>query len=258
MIALLSGCSKQEDKKTANKTYTNSIGMEFIFIPSGSFEMGTDKKIDDGIINEFPLHNVTISRNFYFGKFEVTQEQWMKIMDNNPSKFKSDLHPVESINWYDAKIFISKLNRLENTTKYRLPTEAEWEYAARAVSQSKYSFGNDISDLTFYAWYYDGNKSSKQSLQTHPVGQKKPNKWGLYDMHGNVWEWTADWYDSEYYSKSSPKDPINYSSSLKNITIRGGGWINSAEYLRSAVRSYKAPTEKENDLGFRIAFTVEK
>jgi formylglycine-generating enzyme required for sulfatase activity len=256
LFATISGCSKSEDAKSANKTYTNSIAMEFVLIPSGSFEMGTDRKAKIGIVNEFPLHNVTISRNFYLGKFEVTQEQWTKIMGANPSKFKGDLNPVESVNWYDVQKFISKLNALEGTTKYRLPTEAEWEYAARAASQSGYSFGDDANELVSYAWYHENGKSSKQSLQTHPVGQKKPNKWGLYDMHGNVWEWTADWYDSEYYAKSPPKDPKNLASS-SNVVTRGGGWINSGEYLRSAVRHYKTPSARENDLGFRVAFNVE-
>ncbi|MDR2341524.1 MAG: formylglycine-generating enzyme family protein [Campylobacteraceae bacterium] len=254
-LLALNGCSSEKEDRSTNKTYTNSIAMEFALIPSGSFEMGTDKKAEIGIINEFPLHNITISRNFYLAKFEVTQEQWIKIMGNNPSKFKNNLKPVESVSWYDVQKFISKLNALENTTKYRLPTEAEWEYAARAASQSRYSFGDDINELVSYAWYY--NKSSKQPFQTHPVGQKKPNRWGLYDMHGNIWEWTADWYDPEYYTKSPKKDPINNLSSLKNIAIRGGGWINSAEYMRSAVRHYKAPISKEDDLGFRVAFDIK-
>ncbi|MDR0580171.1 MAG: formylglycine-generating enzyme family protein [Campylobacteraceae bacterium] len=252
-LLAISGCSNTKESKSANKTFSNSIAMEFVLIPSGSFEMGTDKKI--GNTDEFPPHNVTISRNFYLGKFEVTQEQWIKIMSSNPSEFKNNSNPVESVNWYDVQKFISKLNALENTTKYRLPTEAEWEYAARAASQSIYSFGDSADKLASYAWYYD--KSSKQPFQTHFVGQKKPNKWGLYDMHGNVWEWTADWYDSEYYAKSPEKDPINNLSSLKNIAIRGGGWINSAEYMRSAVRHHKLPVAREDDLGFRVAFDIE-
>ncbi|MDR2342896.1 MAG: formylglycine-generating enzyme family protein [Campylobacteraceae bacterium] len=258
LFSAITGCSSDSKNiKSTNKTYVNSIGMEFILIPSGSFAMGADKNIETGAANEFPLHNVTISRNFYLGKFEVTQKQWMKIMGNNPSKFKGDLNPVENINLYDAKIFISKLNAYENTTKYRLPTEAEWEYAARASSQSKYAFGNNIDELKIYAWYYENDKSSKQLLQTHPVGQKQPNKWGLHDMHGNVWEWTEDWYDQKYYAKSPLKDPLNNVFS-PNITVRGGSWINSAEYLRSAVRHYKAPAAKEDDLGFRVALDTEK
>ncbi|MDR1460833.1 MAG: formylglycine-generating enzyme family protein [Campylobacteraceae bacterium] len=258
ILSIMSGCSDTKDNKSTNKTHANSIGMEFVLIPSGSFVMGADKNAEIGVTHESPRHNVTINRNFYLGKFEVTQEQWTKIMGNNPSKFKNDLNPVESVTWYDAKTFISKLNIFENTTKYRLPTEAEWEYAARAISKDKYSFGNDANELAFYAWYYEGNKSSKQLLQTHPVGQKQPNKWGLYDMHGNVWEWTEDFYDPEYYTKSPLKDPINRESSLKNITIRGGSWINSAEHLRSTVRYYKAPTAKEDNLGFRVVFTIEE
>jgi formylglycine-generating enzyme required for sulfatase activity len=257
ILIIISGCSSSKKSKNANKTYTNSIGMEFVMIPSGSFFMGADRSVEIGAAYEFPRHNVTITNDFYLGKFEVTQEQWTKIIGTNPSKFKNDLNPVESVSWYDAKIFISKLNALENTTKYRLPTEAEWEYAARSSSTTKYSFSNNIDDLTFYAWYYEGDKSPKQPLQTHPVGQKQPNKWGLYDMHGNVWEWTEDWYDPEFYSKSPLENPKNYFSS-SNITIRGGSWINSAEYLRSSVRYFKTPTTKGDDLGFRVAFDAEK
>ncbi|MDR1285625.1 MAG: formylglycine-generating enzyme family protein [Campylobacteraceae bacterium] len=254
MIILMSGCSDTESSKNVSKTFVNSIGMEFTLIPSGSFEMGTGI----GTAREYLPHNVTISRNFYLGKFEVTQEQWTKIMGNNPSKFKNDSNPVESVNWYDAKTFIAKLNAFENTTKYRLPTEAEWEYAARATSKDKYSFGDNINELTLYAWYYEGDKSPKKLLQTHPVGQKQPNKWGLYDIHGNVWEWTEDFYSLEYYAKSPAKDPLNRESSFKNITIRGGSWINSADYLRSALRYYKAPTAKEDNLGFRVAFNAQE
>ncbi|MDR0408433.1 MAG: formylglycine-generating enzyme family protein [Campylobacteraceae bacterium] len=254
ILVVVSGCSDTKEDLSVSKTHVNSIGMEFVLIPSGSFAMGSGKNAEIKVAHEFPQHNVTISRNFYLGKFEVTQKQWMKIMNSNPSKFKGDLNPVESINWYDAKTFISKLNALENTTKYRLPTEAEWEYAARAISEDKYSFGNDAGELKLYAWYYEG---SKKLLRTHPVGQKQPNKWGLYDMHGNVWEWTEDFYDPEYYSKSSLKDPISRESSLKSIVIRGGGWINSAEHLRSAARYYKTPTTKNDDLGFRVVLDIK-
>ena len=132
-------------------------------------------------------HKVTIKNSFYLGKSSVTQKQWKKIMGKNPSHFKGEDRPVEMVSWKEVQKFVTKLNEKEGTDKYRLPSEAEWEYACRAGTQTRYYFGDDESKLNEYAWYAENSGS-----QTHSIGQKKPNSWGLYDMHGNVWEWVQD------------------------------------------------------------------
>ena len=170
----------------------NSLGMEFVLIEPGTFEMG-----DPGA-----QHTVTITQPFYLSKYEVTQGQWQAVMGGNPSRF-SDCGPncpVEQVSWEDVEGFIEELNLREGVSVYRLPTEAEWEYAARAGTQTTYHFGNAANRLGQYGWYEDnsGNRS-------HPVGEKRPNVWGLYDMHGNVWEWVADWYGD--YPSGAVIDP---------------------------------------------------
>jgi formylglycine-generating enzyme required for sulfatase activity len=180
------------------------------------------------------------------GKYEVTQQQWMAVMGDNPSKFKGRSNPVEQVSWDDVQDFIRRLNQKEGTNKYRLPTEAEWEYAARAGTTSTWSFGDDASDTGRYAWYRDN--------RTHPVGQKQPNAWGLHDMHGNAYEWVQDWYDDGYYARSPGTDPKGPSTGAFRV-LRGGGWGDSARFLRSASRSYNAPDSRPGDLGFRLAFS---
>jgi formylglycine-generating enzyme required for sulfatase activity len=236
----------------AEKTYSNSIGMEFILIPAGSFMMGADQNFeddDDDDDYEVPQHQVKISQPFYLGKYEVTQAQWAAVMGNNPSEFKGQNNPVEQVSWDDAQIFIEQLNAQEGHNRYRLPTEAEWEYAARAGSTSAYSFGDDAGQLGRYGWYGEDWDSGS----THPVGQKQPNAWGLYDMHGNVWEWVQDWYEEPDYSNSpgaGPKGP--YSGSYR--VLRGGSWYSDASYCRSAYyRPYNTPDYRFRNLGFRLA-----
>ena len=210
----------------------NSIGMEFVLIQVGTFQMGspaTEPGRDD---DEGPVHQVTISQPFYLGKYEVTQGQWQAVMGNNPSDF-SDCGatcPIAGISWDGAQKFIVELNRQEGANVYRLPIEAEWEYAARAGTQTAYHFGNAASDLEFYAWY--GEVLLFGSI--HPVGQKRPNEWGLYDVHGNVWEWVADWYGK--YPRGSVTDPRGPSTGVSRVT-RGGHWNGAARYCRVANRN---------------------
>ena len=227
------------------KTSTNSIGMEFVLIPVGEFKMGSPSGEGGRDDDEGPLHTVNIEKAYYLGKYEVTQKQWREVMGNNPSRFKGDDLPVERVSWNDVQEFIEKLNEKEGTIKYRLPSEAEWEYAARAGTTTRYSFGDSESRLGEYAWY-DDNSGSK----THTVGQKKPNPWGLYDMHGNVWEWTQDWYHSDY--KGAPTDGSAWEiGGGSNRVFRGGSWDREAQACRLAYRNYfEAPYGSY--LGFRL------
>jgi formylglycine-generating enzyme required for sulfatase activity len=236
----------------ADKTFTNLVGIEFIRIPAGSFQMGADKNLEEASNDELPQHHVTLSHAFYLGKYEVTQEQWVAVMGNNPSKFVGLRNPVESVSWDDIQVFIQQLNTKEGTDKYRLPTEAEWEYAARAGTSSTWSFGDDASESEQYAWYDDNSDN-----QTHPVGQKQPNPWGLYDIYGNVYEWVNDWYDENFYSRNISTDPKGPENGTHRV-LRGGGWGRSTWGLRSASRGSLVPDRQLERCGFRLARSLGK
>jgi formylglycine-generating enzyme required for sulfatase activity len=236
----------------AAQTHSNSIEMEFVLIPAGSFTMGADKNFEAASNDETPQHLVSISKPFYLGKYEVTQAQWAAVMENNPSTFKGRSNPVEEVSWDDIQTFIKRLNQKEGHKRYRLPTEAEWEYAARAGTTSAYSFGDDEDSVGRYAWYV-GNSGDK----THPVGQKQPNPWGLHDMHGNVWEWVQDWYGDQYYSDSPGTDPKGPSTGNVRV-VRGGSWGGSAGRCRSANRFSVTPVFQDYVLGFRLALDPEQ
>ncbi len=226
------------------KYSTNSIDMEFVLIPAGEFDMGSPSSEVGRQDNEGPVHQVTISEPFYMSRCEVTQKQWREVMGSDPSYNKGDDLPVEKVSWNDVQEFITKLNEREGSVKYRLPSEAEWEYAARAGTTTRYSFGDDESDLADYAWYHENSEGS-----THPVGQKKPNPWGLYDMHGNVYEWVQDeWHDS--YDRA-PTNGSAWESGDGPHVGRGGGWDRSAGGCRSAVCFTFTPGG-HNYLGFRL------
>lgn len=208
---------------------SDSTGMEFVLVQPGTFQMGSD----DGDADEKPIHSVTISRPFYIGKYEVTQKQWRDVMGTNPSRFRGDTHPVENVSWIDALEFIQKLNEKEGTTKYRLPTEAEWEFAARGGTQSngyKFAGSNNVADVAVY--------SENSGSQTKPVGSKRPNELGVYDMSGNVNEWCSDWYGA--YSGSVERDPKGPSSGL-GLVLRGGSFASGDDYCRVAFRYYYYP-----------------
>ncbi|MDR3175498.1 MAG: formylglycine-generating enzyme family protein [Desulfovibrio sp.] len=237
--------------QAAEKTCTNSIGMEFILIPAGSFTMGA-KDFEKVPIGETPQHRVSISKPFYLGKYEVTQAQWTAVMGNNPSEYKGWSNPVEQVSWDDIQVFIQRLNQNEGHTRYRLPTEAEWEYAARAGTESIYSFGDDARELGNYAWYDEDYLSSS----THPVGQKQPNAWGLYDMHGNVFEWVQDWHGKQYYSNSPGADPKGPSSGSFRV-LRGGSWHHPAHSCSSTSRYCYVPDSSVEFFGFRLALSPE-
>jgi formylglycine-generating enzyme len=242
------------------ETYEDpATGMQFVSIKGGCFQMGSET----GTANERPVHEVCVG-DFFMGKYEETQGQWKRIMGDNPSFFSDcgDNCPVENLSWADAQDFIGRLNKKTGAQKYRLPTEAEWEYAARAGSQAKYSFGDDARDLDEYAWYKN-NSANRQNPEVlynnrlirarpHPVGQKKPNSLGLYDMHGNVCEWVHDWY-GEYRSDLS-QNPMGPSSGTGRV-YRGGGWDSDADSCRSAKRISIHLLGSKGDLGFRLVRT---
>ena len=224
---------------------TLSNGMEFIKIPAGEFDMGSP--IGENVWNddEGPVHRVKILKAFYMGKYEVTQKQWIDVMGTNPSFYKGDNLPVETVLWIEAQEFIKKLNEKEGTNKYRLPSEAEWEYAARAGTTSRYSFGDDESKLGDYAWYVANSGET-----THEIGQKKPNPWGLYDIHGNVQELVQDISHSNY--TGAPSDGSAWENGDGSLRVwRGSGWWNYAEYCRSAIRGSVDPG-KRSIVGFRL------
>jgi formylglycine-generating enzyme required for sulfatase activity len=245
-IDLEAGHEEQTRFKLERIIFTNNIGMKFVLIPAGKFTMGSPPDEQDRFENE-KQHEVRISKPFYLQNTEVSQGQWKKVMGDNPSHFEDcgDDCPVEKVSWLNAQEFINKLNHIEGSNKYRLPTEAEWEYACRANTKTAYSFGDEVDKLDQYAWY-----SANSEHQTQPVGKKKPNDWGLYDMHGNVWEWVEDWYGD--YPSNSVIDPKGPDRGKRRV-LRGGSWYLNAWNLRSAYRSWYNPELRRYLIGFRVA-----
>ncbi len=262
---------------SARKRVKNSIGMTLVLIPSGEFVMG----YANGGVIDGPPHLVLISRPFYLGAYEVTQEQYERIMKNNPSHFSGrPKNPVDDVTWIDAVTFCNKLSEPEELAPYydiadvnnvtilggkgyRLPTEAEWEYACRAGTTRRYSFGDDPEFLAMAGNVADGTAKERYPerrtiaardgcVYTAPVGRYKPNAWGLFDVHGNVWEWCADGYAAEYYKGPPVQDPpgLDWVSIRVN---RGGGWIFEPRCARSANRGNSGSEHRNADLGFRLA-----
>ncbi len=261
----------QPEYSHAMEAFTNSLGMRFVLIQSGSFSMGSPESEPGHRWNE-KVHKVRISRSFYMMDTEVTQGQWKKLVGFNPSslKFKNIDYPVNTVSWNQCVEFIRVLNKFENTSKYRLPTEAEWEYACRAGSRTAFSNGN-LTQLTCtkpdpvlnkIAWYCgnSGEQNPPGKFQPHRVRTKMPNAWGLYDMHGNVQEWVQDSCVWKHWTgktgpvtdtyKNNVVDPVSFKG--KHKIIRGGGWYQKPVFLRSAQRSFYKPVAKRNSLGFRI------
>ncbi|MEW6080004.1 MAG: SUMF1/EgtB/PvdO family nonheme iron enzyme [Thermodesulfobacteriota bacterium] len=234
------------------KAYTNDLGMTFVWIEPGGFQMGSPSK-EQGRYGDEVQHPVILTRGFYLQTTEVTQGQWKKIMNDNPAFFKEcgDNCPVEQVSWNDVRGFISRLNKKTGRI-YRLPTEAEWEYACRAGTTGLFHTGDCLTDaqanydsaISFY-----GCPRGKLRGKPVPVKSFPPNAWGLYDMHGNVWEWCADWYGD--YPSGSVKDPAGPDSGASRVN-RGGCWNRDAVYCRSAIRNDDAPDSRFNNLGFRL------
>jgi len=232
---------------------------DFVFtdIPAGSFLMGSDVSEKGRDDDEAPIHKVTI-RPFFMQTTEVTQRLWKFIMGYNPSFFKADVLPVEQVSWIEVQEFIRRLNAIDSGKGYRLPTEAEWEYACRAESTTRFPWGDD---LQYYSLDIFCSMSNSAKGSTHPIGQKRPNAWGLYDMHGNVFEWCQDWYHNAYFC--APIDGSAWVSPIGEYRVHRGGssvmdsWEYNARRCRSAFRSRSKPTSRHYDLGFRLVKDLE-
>ena len=225
-----------------------TTGIEMVYVKGGCYQMGDIFDDPEGGAEEKPVHEVCVD-DFYLGRYEVTQGQWENIMGSNPSIDRScgDNCPVDNVSWSDAQAFISRLNNRSGGSIYRLPSEAEWEYAARSRGRSeKYSGGNDVDSV---AWY---NENSNNKL--HPVGTKAPNGLGIYDMSGSVWEWINDWYGSDYYENSPRNNPTGPGSGIEHV-IRGGCRTGEAYNMRTARRNGYTPDTRRPSLGFRLLRT---
>ena len=224
----------------------DGISIDMVRVEAGTFTMGATAEMENPSEDEKPPHQVTLTNDYYIGKYEVTQALWQAVIGNNPSHFKNNNLPVENVSWNDCQEFLSKLNIITGKT-FRLPTEAEWEYAARGGKKGRgyqYSGSNKLSDV---AWYY---KNSKKN--THPVGLKQANELGIYDMSGNVWEWCQDWYDK--YSSSSQINPIGTTSGFCRV-FRGGCWNTGDRFCRSSLRYINTPDYRDNILGLRVVLS---
>jgi formylglycine-generating enzyme required for sulfatase activity len=245
---------RRESEEVGGLHYlTNSIGMKLVLIHPGTFTMGSPegeagRKDDEG------QHEVTLTKSFFLGINPVTQEQYMRVMGENPSHFQGNRgldRPVDRVSWGDAVDFCKRLSRLADEKKagcvYRLPTEAEWEYSCRAGSELSFCFGESSKSLMSYAWCVSNSRG-----KTHPVGRKKSNGWSLYDMHGNVWEWCLDWYGP--YPKRAETDPVGPKRGSSRV-LRGGGWGSFLNCCRSAQRYRFDPTYRTGSFGFRVVLS---
>ncbi len=253
--------------------WTNSIGMRFALIPPGEFDMGSTEEEVARLLeevnaqkerewyiqllpSEVPKHRVRITRPYYVGIYEVTQAEYERVMGTNPSRFKGNpIRPVEQVSWNDAVEFCRRLNEdpKEKATGavYRLPTEAEWEYACRAGTTTRFSFGDDADFLGQHGWWAKNSRGS-----TQPVGQLRPNAFGLFDMHGNVWEWCADWHAGDYYRQASTEDPIGPNSGSSRVMRSGSYRLDDPVIFRSPFRGRNRPERRLSDWGFRVARTL--
>ena len=238
----------------------NSIGMKLAYIPAGEFMMGSPDSESKADQDEFPRHPVRITKPFYLGIHEVTQKEWVEVMKTFPWRYGSlpvkegNSYPAAPVGWKQAMEFCRLLTEREHRSgclprgwKYSLPTEAQWEYACRAGTTTRFSFGSDETSLDEYAWY-----ESNSDLHGRPVGGKRPNAWGLYDMHGNVWEWCSDWYGKDYYLDAPRVDPRGPSRGLYRA-YRGSSWYRTSKSHRSANRPDANPATKDHFIGFRLA-----
>ena len=255
LIFFLGGCRSGE-KLSPERTILlpGEVPLHLKLIPAGEFIMGSAEDEKERHKDEGPLHQVTISQSFYLGVYELTQGQWMAVMGENPSVFKDqpnfEQYPVDMVSWEDCQVFLEKLNALD-LGKFRLPTEAEWEYACRAKTDTRFYWGDDLryDSVIVHSWYY-----SRSEGRSQPVGSKAGNYWGLFDMSGNVWEWCSDWKGP--YADSAQVDPKGPPSGEERI-FRSGSWFNKAATLRSANRNAHVPDQPYTNIGLRVVMEVE-
>jgi len=224
-------------------TIINSIGMKLVLLKAGNFMMGSPVTENDRDTDEGPMHSVRLSHDFYMAACLVTQEQFKTVLGWNHSRFRSPENPVEMVSKTETELFCRKLSELENR-RYSLPTEAQWEYACRSGASFVYGFGNDTSQAADFAWFKNNSGN-----HTHPVGTKRPNAWGLYDMHGNVWEWCLDKWQEVGYTLENNVDPV--CSAGDTFVIRGGSYFNELQALRCAKR-FGYNNQRSSCVGFRI------
>jgi len=258
--------------KTLTLELPKGVKMKLVLIPAGEFMMGGKLTPAEAVklfggkeknyANEYPRHKVRISKPFYIGVYELTQAQWEAVMDEKPydgkmvTKIGPDL-PASWIQWIEAKEYCAKLSK-KIGRKVALPTEAQWEYACRAGSETEYCYGDDPGKVGDYGWL-GSNMIDNQKNKTYARkgGLRKPNAWGLYDMHGNVWEWCRDWYDPDFYAEKNKVDPVCLKEG-KTVTARGGSWYNGPVHLRSAVRnSWTGPKYRHYNYGFRVVVEMQ-
>lgn len=260
--------AKQRQDETATRTglpvelsieLSDDVKMDFMLIPAGDFMMGSTEN-EEGRASDEDIHRVSITKHFYMSKHLCTQEQWQIITGNNPSYFTDKLlNPVEDVSWIDIEETLPTIqNYAPESMKVRLPTEAEWEYACRAGTSTPFNFGAVIntSQANFNGKYpYSNTPEGKYRKKTTRVHTFPANGWGLHDMHGNVWEWCADWYDEDFYLQCSCVDPVN-SRGARSRVLRGGSWIGSAGDCRSAYRCSLYPDYKSYDVGVRLCVNL--
>jgi formylglycine-generating enzyme required for sulfatase activity len=244
--------NETSEQKAPAKTEVVDLGggvtMEFVLIPRGAFQMGSFMEAA-GDADETPRHQVTLTQPFFLGKYEVTQEQWTRLMGSNPSRFKGAKRPVDTVSWNDCQRFLEKLHAKTGRT-FTLPTEAQWEYACRAGTDLRWNIGDQPTSFGEHAWFIQNSGKT-----THPVGEKKPNAWGIHDLYGNLGEWCADWYANPY-PKGDAVDPQGPPAGQSKV-IRGGAWGDDPINARSAYRNANGPDGAHDGIGFRCVMVVE-
>jgi formylglycine-generating enzyme required for sulfatase activity len=244
------GSAFAADEKTLTVDLGGGVKMELVLIPAGEFMMGSPENEKGGFKEERPVHKVKITKPFYMGKYEVTQAQWQQVMGNNPSDLKgSGKRPVENVSWNDCQEFVKKVSAMGQGV-CRLPTEAEWEYACRAGTTTRFYSGDDDGGLDAMAWY-----AANSGIKTHEVGGRAANAFGLYDMSGNVWEWCSDWY-AKSYADAQEKDPTGPGTGMFRV-LRGGSRHDSPRNCRSAYRYRNTPGYRYNNVGVRVAVDLK-